>query len=231
MNKPLFPLNFQRQKAKETIQVDALRFYDTARHTLITDRGESSPLPPSAAKIYEILINNPGYLLSNKEILGRYAHDIEDGGPNESTIKSFIFEIRKAIRTSQWNPIINVHGGYMANMDFRHPRLNERADLGQHSYFDKRNGRIVKKGRPHKQLPRRLRIMFTELVEHPNQTISNTHVAEKIAYDFNEAANTRTAATYVCEIRKILEDLDLPRGIIEAVHGRGHRFIPHNKLP
>lgn len=226
MNKPIITQDFKTQTNSNVIQIDAHRIYDIDRCCIMVGKKETSPLPSAPSMIYKILLDQPGYLLSRKEIIDAYSKDREDGGPNETTLKSFILKIRDHIATEDWDPIINVNGGYMANMDYGQPQLHERVNLGRDAYFDKRNGQIVRRGYPTEQLPRRQRITLSQLSDRPNATVRYQQITEAIALDFNKVATDKSIAVYVCEIRSALKRLDLSPDIIETVTGKGFSFAP-----
>jgi DNA-binding response OmpR family regulator len=223
-------MDFDAPQPSERIDIDRDGAYlDLRNYHVIRSNSDPVILLSAEFKIYKILLDHPGYLLSNRDILDIYEKDrFEDDNYepiNENNVQVNVSKIREKLQVNEWNPIINIYGGYMANIDFDDPKPDERVDLADDAYFDKRNGRVYREGYEYEQLATAQRAIFQYLLENPEHTFSRAKLMESVAKDFNKVAKPDTADVHITHIRAALKRLDLPAtDIIETVRGQGYRF-------
>jgi DNA-binding response OmpR family regulator len=222
---------FENATDDRIIQIDSQRSYDVGRRVLILPDNIEVQFTPSLAKVYQILLNHPGYLMSRDEILDLYEHDKQYDHDYEliedRTIDRYVCSIRKQLKSLVWSPIVGITGGYMANIDFDDPKPDERVDLADDAYFDKRNGRVCREGYEYEQLATVPRNIFQYLLKNPERLVFKAKLMESVAKDFNNVAKPETAEKHIERIRVALKRLDLPAtDIIETVRGQGYRFNP-----
>jgi DNA-binding response OmpR family regulator len=206
------------------IEIDSQRSYDVGRRILILPEGQVK-LTPTLGNVYRALLGNPGYALSNRQIIdeayGKGYHIQEKAAQNR------VNDFRRQVKHhTSWDAIKYIDGiGYMANIDFDDPKPDERVDLADDAYFDKRNGRVYREGYEYEQLATAQRAIFQYLLENPEHTFSRAKLMESVAKDFNKVAKPDTADVHITHIRAALKRLDLPAtDIIETVRGQGYRF-------
>jgi DNA-binding response OmpR family regulator len=224
-------MDFEPPQPSERIDINKDGAYVDLRnfHVMRPD-GVVVALTPAEFKVYKILLDHPGHLMSNSEILDLYEQDKaeqENYEPIEDKIiQGFICNLRKKFDCKKWDPILSRRGsgGCMANMYFEAPQNDDRVDLRYGAYFDKRNGRIYREGYPFEQLKGAQRNIFSDMASQPGITFTKSKILTSIAKDFNQVAKDATADVHICHLRAALKRLDLPINIIETVCGQGYRF-------
>lgn len=178
-------------------------------------------LTSQEGRVLSVLANNPGHILSKRQIMDAAKFSLET---TKSSLIVYISKLNKKLsKLGETKPINAVKGlGFILEFDpMPKPEEHEKITLYNDIYLDLRNGRLTS-DTDMVQLTKSEFILLETLARNPNRAFERSYLETKLTEDSDK--DTFTVEYIRMGLSKKLKAIGVPDGLIKNEHGMGDYF-------